>query len=64
MLRQQDEPGRAAVLFQWLEGDDPGDARYVIHTIRKYRFKGNALAGTSEQQVRRLRGKDVGDVFR
>jgi len=37
---------------------------YVIHTIRKYRFKGNTLAGTSEQQVRRLRGKDVGDVFR
>jgi len=64
--KRSDDPAelaKAAVLFQWLEGEDP-DPRYVIHTIRKYRFKGNALAGTSEQQVRRLRGKDVGDVFR
>ena len=65
--KRTDDPkelAKAAVLFQWLEGDDPADSRYTIHTIRKYRFKGNTLANTSEQQVRRLDGKDVGDVFR
>jgi len=64
--KRTDDPAelaRASILFQWLEADDP-DPRYVVHTIRRYRFTGNALAGTSEQQVRRLRGKDVGDVFR
>lgn len=55
---------KAAVIFQWLEAEDREDARYVIHTIRKYQFKGNTLAGTSEKQYRRKKGADVGNVFR
>jgi len=62
-----DDPKRLAqadVLFQWLEAPDRDDPRYVIHTIRAYRFRGNTLAGTSEKQVRRRVGDDVGNMFR
>lgn len=55
---------KASVLFQWLEGDDPDDPRYVIHTIRKYRFKGNALVDSSERQYRRKAGAPVGNVWK
>ena len=56
--------GAASVLFQWLEGEDRDDPRYVIHTIRKYRFKGDKLLGTSEKTYRRKKGVDVGNVFK
>lgn len=55
---------KASVLFQWLEADDPDDARYVIHTIRKYRFKGNALVTSSEKQYRRKAGAPIGNVWK
>ena len=47
---------RASVLFAWFERSAPNDPRYVIHTIRKYRFKGNALIGTTERQYLRRAG--------
>jgi hypothetical protein len=49
----------ASVLFQWLEAPDPADPEYVIHTIRKYTFKGNAAAGTSEKTYRKKKGVDL-----
>jgi hypothetical protein len=53
----------ASVLFQWLEAPDRADPRWTIHTIRRYEFKGNSLAGVSEKQYRRPKGADVSDVF-
>lgn len=58
-----DDPKRlaaAATLFQWLEAPDPADAGYTIHTIRKYRFKGDDLLGVSEKQYRKRTGVDLG----
>jgi hypothetical protein len=55
---------KASVLFQWLEADDPDDARYVVHTIRRYKFKGDALVNQSEKQYRRKAGAPVGNVWK
>lgn len=55
---------KASVLFQWLEADDPDDARYVVHTIRRYKFKANALVDQSEKQYRRKAGAPVGNVWK
>lgn len=65
--KRTDDPKKLAaapVLFQWLEGEDRDDPRYVIHTIRKYRFKGDKLLGTTEKTYRRKKGADVGNVFK
>jgi hypothetical protein len=62
-----DDPKRlakASTLFQWLEAEDKDDSRYIVHTIRKYRFKGNDLVDTSEKQYRRKQGAPVGNVFK
>ncbi len=50
----------APVLYQWLEGADPNDSRYVIHTIRRYQFSGNSAAGVSEKIFRTVRGASPG----
>lgn len=55
---------KARVLFQWLEAEDKDDTRFVIHTIRRYQFKGNTLAGTTEKQYRRAKGARIGNVFK
>jgi len=55
---------KATTLFHWLEAADPEDARYVVHTIRKFRFKGNDLVDVTEKQYRRKQGADVGKVFK
>lgn len=63
---KSDDPKKLAaakVLFHWLEAKDP-DPRYVVHTIRKYQFKGNDLVKVSEKKYRRLTGASVGNVFK
>jgi hypothetical protein len=46
----------ASRLFQWLEAADRADPRYVVHTIRRYEFKGNAKGPVTEAQHRLLKG--------
>jgi hypothetical protein len=53
----------ASVLFQWLEAEDRVDPRYVLHTIRRYQFKGNDLDKVTETQHRIVKGGKLGDVF-
>jgi hypothetical protein len=56
--KRTDDPrtlATAKVLFQLLEADDPVDARYVIHTVRKYTFKGHRPTRT-EKTIRSQRG--------
>ena len=59
-FKRTDDPAvlaKAKVLFQRLEGDDPaGDDRYVIHTVRKFVFKGAKLKSRTERQFRDVRG--------
>ena len=55
---------KASVMFQWLEAADRFDPRYVVHTIRRYQFRGDMLDGVSEQRVRRPKGADVLDLFK
>jgi hypothetical protein len=61
-----DDPKKLAAaptLFQWLEAEDRDDPAYVIHTIRKFQFKGNDLAGVSEKAYRAKKGAVLGNVF-
>ncbi len=62
-----DEPkklAKASVLFHWLDAPDRIDPRYMINTIRRYEFKGNDLAGVSEERFRRPKGADLSDAFK
>jgi hypothetical protein len=46
-------------MFTW-STSDPDDNDYVIHTVRKYLFKGNNLVRTSEKTFRKRRGEELG----
>jgi hypothetical protein len=54
----------ATVLYQWLEAEDRDDARYVVHTIRKYKFKGGSIIGPTEKTYRRKKGANVDKLFK
>jgi hypothetical protein len=54
---------RAAVLFQWLSAPDSDDPRFEINTVRRYEFKGNALARVTEKRYRRPEGANLNDAF-
>jgi hypothetical protein len=54
----------ATTLFHWLEADDREDGNYVIHTIRKFQFKGNDLVKVSEKTYRKKKGAALGKVFK
>jgi hypothetical protein len=49
----------ASTMFTW-STSDPDDNDYVIHTVRKYLFKGNNLVRTSEKTFRKRRGEELG----
>lgn len=49
----------APVMFTW-STSDPDDAGYVVHTVRKYVFKGNTLVRTSEKNYRMKSGAEPG----
>lgn len=49
----------ASSLFVWLTSDPDGDD-YVVHTVRKYQFKGNKLVRDSEKTYRKKRGANLG----
>ena len=49
----------ASSLFVWLTSD-PDDNDYVVHTVRKYQFKGNKLVRDSEKTFRKPRGAKLG----
>jgi len=49
----------ASTMFSW-STSDPDDNDYVVHTVRKYMFKGNTLVKTSEKTYRTRRGENLG----
>jgi hypothetical protein len=53
----------ASLLFVWLQSDADA-AGYVVHTIRRYKFAGNKLLGTTEKTYRKHKGERPGNVFR
>lgn len=54
----------ASALFLWLTGD-PDASDYVVHTVRKYQFKGNKLVKTTEKTYRKQRGAELaGSAFK
>jgi hypothetical protein len=49
---------RAKVIFHWFE-DRTSDWPYVIHTITRYKFKGDKLVGESTQRYTRRRDQEL-----
>ncbi|HZI44746.1 MAG TPA: hypothetical protein VFD53_05980 [Ilumatobacter sp.] len=54
----------ASILFHWLEAEDAEDPNYVLHTIRKFTFKGNDLVKVGERAYRKKKGAALGKVFK
>jgi hypothetical protein len=53
----------ATLIFEWTSSD-PDGANMVTHTVRRYQFSGNKLAGTTEKTYRKPKGESLGNVFR
>jgi hypothetical protein len=50
---------KASTMFTWTTSD-PDAADFVVHTIRKYVFKGNTLVKTIDKTYRKRRGEKLG----
>lgn len=49
----------ASVLFVWLTSD-PDAQDFVVHTVRRYQYKGNKLVSQTEKTYRKKRGAKLG----